>query len=81
MAVDARFRVSAFELLFADGHGGSLADRSAVDGDAGGGSGLFGKVYVFTYHGAVVAAKELKTDSLDAASIGTRCVFFSRPRF
>jgi hypothetical protein len=73
VVVDARFRVPAVDLLFADG--GSLADRSPVDGDGRLGSGFFGKVCAFTHHGAAVAVKELKTGSLDAASIGTRCVF------
>ncbi len=68
MVVNARFRVSAVDLLFADGR--SLADRSPVDGDAGLGSGLFGKVCAFTHHGTAVAVKELKTGTLDAASIG-----------
>ncbi len=62
MVVDARFRIPAVDLLFADGRGGSLADRSPVDGD--------GRVCAFTYHGAAVAVKELKTGALDAASIG-----------
>jgi hypothetical protein len=76
VVVDARFRVPAVDLLFADGRGGSLANRTPVDGDAGLGSGFFGKVCTFTRHGAAVAVKELKAGSLDAASIGTRCVFF-----
>jgi hypothetical protein len=76
VVVDARFRVPAVDLLFADGRGDSLADRSPVDGDGRLGSGFFGKVCAFTHHGAAVAVKELKTGSLDAASIGTRCVFF-----
>ena len=75
VVVDARFRVPAVDLLFADGRGDSLADRSPVDGDGRLGSGFFGKVCAFTHHGAAVAVKELKTGSLDAASIGTRCVF------
>ncbi len=80
MVVDARFRVPAVDLLFADG--GSLADRRPMDGAAGLGSGFFGKVCAFTHHGAAVAVKELKTGSLDAASIGRRCGFFiSRPLF
>ncbi len=77
VVVDARFCVPAVDLLFADGRGGSLADRRPMDGDAGLGSGFFGKVCAFTHHGAAVAVKELKTGSLDAASIGTRCVFFT----
>ena len=82
VVVDARFRVPALDLLFADGRGGSLADRRPMDGDAGLGSGFFGKVCAFTHNGAAVAVKELKTGSLDVASIGTRCVFFiSRPLF
>ncbi len=76
VVVDARFRVPAVDLLFADGRSGSLADRSPVDGDAGLGSGFFGKVCAFTHHGAAVAVKELKAGSLDAASIGTRCSLF-----
>ncbi len=67
---DDKFRVPALDLLFADGRGGSLADRKQVDGDAGGiGSGFFGKICAFTLNGAMVAVKELKTGSLDAASI------------
>ncbi len=81
MVVDARFRVPALDLLFADGRGGSLADRRPMDGDAGLGSGFFGKVCTFIRHGAAVAVKELKTGSLDAASIGTRSFFFPSPRF
>ncbi len=72
MVVDARFRVPALDLLFADGRGGSLADRMPVDTDAGLGSGYFGKVCTFTHYGATVAVKELKTGALDAASIGAR---------
>ncbi len=60
----------AFELFFVGGRGGSLADRRAVDGDVGIGSGLLGKVCAFMYHGTAVAVKELKTGALDAASIG-----------
>ncbi len=75
VVVDARFRVPAVDMLFADGRGGSLADRRPMDGDAGLGNGFFGKVCTFTHHGAAVAVKELKTGSLDAASTGTRCVF------
>ncbi len=66
----------ASDLLFADGRGDSLADRSPVDGDGGLGSGFFGNVCAFTHHGAAVAVKELKTGSLDAASIGTRFACF-----
>ncbi len=76
--VDARFRVPAVDLLFADGRGDSLADRSPVDGDGRIGSGFFGKVCAFTHNGAAVAVKELKTGSLDAASIGKRSVFCSK---
>ncbi len=71
----------AVDLLFADGRGDSLADRSPVDGDGGLGSGFFGKVCTFTLNGAAVAVKELKTGSLDAASIGTRFVFFCSKKF
>jgi hypothetical protein len=71
----------AVDLLFADGRGDSLADRSPVDGDGGLGSGYFGKVSTFTLNGAAVAVKELKTGSLDAASIGTRSVFRSKVLF
>ncbi len=74
-----KFRVPALDLLFADGRGGSLADRSPVDGDGGLGSGFFGKVCVFTHHGAAVAVKELKAGSLDAASIGM--FFFAAGHF
>ncbi len=70
VVVDARFRVPAVDLLFADGRGDSLADRRPIDGDAGLGSGFFGKVCTLMRHGAAVAVKELKTGSLDAASIG-----------
>ncbi len=73
MVVDARFRVPALDLLFADGRGGSLADRRPVDTDTGFSSGVFGKLCTFARHGAAVAVKELKTGALDAASIGTRC--------
>ncbi len=72
MIVDARFRVPASDLWFADGRGGSLADRMPVDTDAGLGSGFFGKISTFMHHGAAVAVKELKTGALDAASIGAR---------
>jgi hypothetical protein len=74
LVVDARFRVPALDMLFVDGRGGSLADRKPLDSDAGLGSGYFGKVCAFTHHGATVAAKELRGDTLDASSIGTRCV-------
>ncbi len=70
VVVDAKFLVSAVDLLFTDGGGGSLADRRPVDSDTGIGSGSFGKVGTFSYHGAAVAVKELKTGTLDAASIG-----------
>ncbi len=73
VVVDARFRVPAVDLLFAGGRGGSLADRLPQDSDASIGSGFFGKVGTFTYNGAAVAVKELKTGALDAASI---CAFF-----
>ncbi len=75
VVVDGRFRVPAVDLLFADGRGDSLADRSPVDGDGRLGSGFFGKVCAFTHHGMAVAVKELMTGSLDAARMGTPCVF------
>jgi hypothetical protein len=75
VVVDARFRVPAGDLSFPDGRG-SLADRIPVDTDTALGSGCFGKVCTFTRHGAAVAVKELKTGSVDAASIG-RCFFSS----
>ncbi len=75
VVVNAKFRVPAVDLSFADGRGG-LADRIPVDTDTALGSGFFGKVCTFKHHGAAVAVKELKTGSVDAASIG-RCFCFS----
>ncbi len=79
VVVDARFQVPAADLLFADARAGSLADRCPRDSDAGVGSGFFGKVGAFQYHGATAAVKELKSGTLDADSIGGQAFPFVCP--
>ena len=65
--------VSASSLDSLDGGAGTLA--SAVEAGGGGGagaalgSGAFGKVGIYRYHGAAVAVKELRA-SADEESIG-----------
>ncbi len=68
----------ALDLLFADGRGGSLADRRPVDTDTGFSSGVFGKLCTFARHGAAVAVKELKTGALDAARYALQGFFHPR---
>jgi hypothetical protein len=67
--VDARFCVAAADLGYMDAHGGSLADGARLSVGGALGEGCFGKVGTFSYHGAAVAVKELKSDALDATSI------------
>ena len=77
--VDPRSAVAATSLEATDGSARTLADVvvfSGVNSGSGGGcgtplgSGTFGKVGTYRYHGATVAVKELKTGA-DKESIGT----------
>ncbi len=71
VAVDPKFSVSARDLLFNDGRGGSLADRIPTGADSDGtdtvGTGCFGKVVSFLYNGVPVAVKELKGGAGDVS--------------
>ena len=65
--------IAAASLDTVDGSGRTLATEASsgggVDGGAALGSGAFGKVGTYRYHGATVAVKELKAGA-DEESIG-----------
>ena len=67
--------IAAASLDTVDGSGKTLVaeimSSSGEGDDATLGSGAFGKVRSYGYHGAAVAVKELKSSSPDAESIGT----------
>ena len=62
--------ITAASLDAVDGGGATLADEVGSSGDGALGSGAFGKVGTYRYHGAVVAVKQLKAGA-DEESIGS----------
>ena len=72
--VDPKSVIAAVSLDTVDGTGRTLAAEVSSGGGGGGvgvalGSGVFGKVGTYRYHGAAVAVKELKAGA-DEESIG-----------
>ena len=71
--MDPKCIIAAVSLDTVDGTGRTLATEASAGGSGGGGaalgSGAFGKVGTYRYHGATVAVKELKA-GVDAESIG-----------
>ena len=71
--------IAAASLDTVDGTGRTLAVEASSSGAGGGdvalGSGAFGKVGTYRYHGATVAVKELKAGA-DAESIGALLLLF-----
>ena len=80
--VDPKSVIAAASLDTVDGSGRTLAAEASSGGGGGAGdtalgSGAFGKVGTYRYHGATVAVKELKAGA-DEDSIGALCCS-SRP--
>ena len=77
--MDPKSIIAAASLDTVDGTGRTLAVEASSSGAGGGdvalGSGAFGKVGTYRYHGATVAVKELKAGA-DAESIGALLLLF-----
>ena len=78
--MDPKSIIASASLDTVDGSGRTLAVGASSSGGGAGaalGSGAFGKVGTYSYHGATVAVKELKAGA-DEDTIGAR---FSSPLF